>query len=101
MPCSSYKAKRSKMRHRTEKIWFRRLRNAFTLTEDIMKRKHYLKRYLRRKVGKRLKNDDEEMVDSMSWMASTYQDQGRWTEAEKLEMQVIRSDGDKEESPRA
>src|SRR5467141_4062939 len=38
---------------------------------------------------KRLKNDDEEMLTSMSWMASTFRDQGRWTEAEKLEVQVM------------
>ena len=34
------------------------------------------------KQSKRLKNDDEEMLKSMMWMASTYQKQGRWTEAE-------------------
>src|SRR6267378_713587 len=49
MLCSSCKVRSSKMIHGTEKIWFRRLRNAFTVTEDIMKRKYYLKRLLRRK----------------------------------------------------
>src|ERR1700727_29419 len=48
MLCSSCKVRSSKMIHRTEKIWFRRLRDAFTKTEDIMKRKYCLKRFLRR-----------------------------------------------------
>src|ERR1700740_903321 len=48
MLCSSCKARSSKMIHGTEKVWFRRLRNAFTVTEDIMKRKYYLMRFLRR-----------------------------------------------------
>ena len=30
------------------------------------------------KKGKRLKNDDVEMFNSMGWMASTYRNQGRW-----------------------
>ncbi|KAN0083920.1 hypothetical protein V8E54_003008 [Elaphomyces granulatus] len=34
--------------------------------------------------SKRLKNGDKEMLGSMAWMASTYEKQGRWTEAEKL-----------------
>jgi len=43
------------------------------------------------KKTKRLKNDDEEMLDSMAWMALTYREQGRWTEAEKLFVQVART----------
>src|ERR1700722_3267298 len=49
MLCSSCKVKGSKMIHGTGKIWSRRLRNAFTVTEDIMKRKYYSKRLWRRK----------------------------------------------------
>ena len=45
--CSSCKVMSSKAIHRTENIWFRRLHDAFTVTEDILKRKHYLKRCLR------------------------------------------------------
>jgi tetratricopeptide repeat protein len=41
------------------------------------------------KKGKRLKNDDEEMLSSMAWMASTYRKQGLWTEAETLGVQVM------------
>ncbi|KAN0084700.1 hypothetical protein V8E54_001167 [Elaphomyces granulatus] len=40
------------------------------------------------KKGKRLKNDDVEMFNSMGWMASTYRNQGRW-EAEKLDVQLM------------
>jgi tetratricopeptide (TPR) repeat protein len=39
--------------------------------------------------SKRLKNDDEEVLNSMEWMASNYRRQGRWMEAEKLCVQVI------------
>ncbi|KAN0087056.1 hypothetical protein V8E54_000744 [Elaphomyces granulatus] len=38
---------------------------------------------------KRLKDDDEGMLNSMAWMASTYRYQGRWTEAENLEVHVM------------
>ncbi|KAN0087289.1 hypothetical protein V8E54_000977 [Elaphomyces granulatus] len=41
------------------------------------------------KKKKSLKNDDEKMLDSMSWMASAYRDQGRWTEAEELGVHVV------------
>ncbi|KAN0066858.1 hypothetical protein V8E54_015030 [Elaphomyces granulatus] len=41
--------------------------------------------------SKRLKNDDEEMLDSMAWMALAYLEQGRWTEAEKLFVQVVQT----------
>jgi len=33
--------------------------------------------------------DDEEMLHTLAWIASTYRHQGRWTEAEKLFVQVI------------
>jgi hypothetical protein len=38
-----------KVMHRIENIWFRRLHDVFTVTEDIMKRKHDLKGCLRRR----------------------------------------------------
>ncbi|KAN0070878.1 hypothetical protein V8E54_011043 [Elaphomyces granulatus] len=41
--------------------------------------------------SKRLKNDDEEMLGSMAWMALAYLEQGRWTEAEKLFVQVVQT----------
>ena len=41
------------------------------------------------KKSKRLKNDDEEILSSMTWLANTYRDQGQWAEAEKLEVQVM------------
>ena len=41
------------------------------------------------KKSKSLKNDDAEMLDGMAWMASTFWKQGRWTEAEMLEVQVM------------
>ncbi|KAN0087059.1 hypothetical protein V8E54_000747 [Elaphomyces granulatus] len=44
------------------------------------------------KKRKRLKDDDEEMLNSMAWMASTYSEQGRWTEAEKLDVQVMETE---------
>src|ERR1700735_1521384 len=47
--CSSCKVMSSKAIHRIEKIWFRRLHDAYTVIEDIIKQKHCLKRCLRRK----------------------------------------------------
>jgi tetratricopeptide (TPR) repeat protein len=41
------------------------------------------------KKSKRFKNDDGKILNSMAWMASTYLNQGRWTEAENLEAQVM------------
>ncbi|KAN0071289.1 hypothetical protein V8E54_010720 [Elaphomyces granulatus] len=45
------------------------------------------------KRSKRLKNGDKAMLDSvlnsMMWLASTFRKQGRWTEAEKLGVQLI------------
>jgi tetratricopeptide (TPR) repeat protein len=38
---------------------------------------------------KKIKNDDWEMLNSMAWMASTLRHQGRWAEAEELEVQVM------------
>jgi tetratricopeptide repeat protein len=32
------------------------------------------------------------MLASMGWMASTYRNQGRWTEAEKLFVQVLETE---------
>jgi tetratricopeptide repeat protein len=36
-----------------------------------------------------LKNDDEEMLNTMAWIGLTHWKQGRWTEAEKLQVQVM------------
>jgi tetratricopeptide (TPR) repeat protein len=41
------------------------------------------------KQSKRLKNDDEGILTSMAWLASTYQKLGRWMEAENLDVSVI------------
>jgi tetratricopeptide (TPR) repeat protein len=41
---------------------------------------------------KKLKEEgdpDKELLTCMAWLASTYRNQGRWNEAEKLEVQVI------------
>jgi nucleoside phosphorylase/tetratricopeptide (TPR) repeat protein len=55
-----------------------RYHEAEVLFEEVVEKKR-----------KRLKDDDEEMLASMAWMASTYRKQGRWTEAEKLFVQVM------------
>jgi Tetratricopeptide repeat len=41
------------------------------------------------KKTKTLKKYDRNMLNSVAWVASTPQNQGRWTEAEKLEVQVM------------
>ncbi|KAN0083910.1 hypothetical protein V8E54_002998 [Elaphomyces granulatus] len=41
------------------------------------------------KKGKRLKNDDQGMLNSMAWIAYACRNQGQWTEAEKLQAQVM------------
>src|SRR5467141_1039476 len=46
--------------------------------------------YVFEKKRKRLK-DDEEVLNSMGWMATTFWKQGRWTEAEKLDVQVMKA----------
>src|SRR5712664_4223944 len=51
MLCSSCKVKSSKMINRRERLWFSELHNAFTKMEDMIKRKHYLKRCLRTKAN--------------------------------------------------
>jgi Tetratricopeptide repeat len=51
------------------------------------------------KKRKTLKSDDGEMLNSMTWVASTLRDQGQWAEAEKLELGSA-SDGDIQGSTR-
>ncbi|KAN0087046.1 hypothetical protein V8E54_000734 [Elaphomyces granulatus] len=64
-------------------LWRKYLPHAlFILQKDLVE--NVAKCLSTEKKRKRLKDDDKEMLDSMAWMASTYLDQGRWTEAEKL-----------------